>query len=768
MKLNDQELIAQIEAEEAVCIPLTGQLADERAEAMDRYRGVNLDPAPEGRSQVVDKSIADTVEWIVPSLCRIYLGGDEIGRFEPRNPQDEQSSEVETQAVNYYIQERNDFFSHVNSTFRDSLLCKNGYIVAYWNRREDVLIEPYYGLSDEELTILSQDPEVSIIEHTERPDPNFPVAPILDMGQMPTPMLHDVRVERKTAEEYPAIESVPPDEILVSRAHRWTSLLDCDFVQWRRRMTIGQARMEGFDVPDDTPGDNPIDQEWIARQRFEERSGEDDSGSSDITRRRITLKDCYFRIDLRDKGTPQLWRIVYVSGSDSLLMLEEADIIPFAAFSPIVFPHSHIGTSIWDLLQDIALVSQTLTRNMLDNIYLVNNGQKLVDPERTNVEDLLVSRPGGIVRTIGDPGSAVVPLVTPDATASILQSIEYMRTVQEGRTGVTRYSAGLDANTLNKTATGVQQIQASANQRIELIARTMASGFRDLFLIVHALLCKHSTKASQIKLNGKWVPIDPRSWVKRNSFTISVGLGTGTPEQQLAKLQMMAPAQQQFTQVGLAGPLEAYNFGKEMYKAAGYKNADKFLRPPQPTGQNPDGSPQFQMPPTPKDPLVQVQEIKSQSDIQKAQMDSQAKAQELQFNHQSGIQKFQAEQAIQQSNDQRQAQLDQQRFAFDQAEADRKHALEIAKMDREYAFKRWQVEFETAAKAQMQHVGAQQANGGDHLQAMHGMMQQMMQYLTAPREYVRDPKTGKVVGIKIGDKVQNVRRDESGRIAGLH
>src|SRR6185503_13510030 len=119
----------------------------------------------------------------------------------------------------------------------------------------------------------------------------------------------------------------------------------------------------------------------------------------------------------------------------------------------------------------------------------------------------------------GDPSTGIVPLVAPDVTQSVLGALEYMDSVKESRTGVTRYSAGLDANTLNKTATGVQSIQQAANQRIELIARTLAGGFKDLFLIVNALASKYCTKQLQIKLNGKWVPVDPREWKKRTDFS---------------------------------------------------------------------------------------------------------------------------------------------------------------------------------------------------------------------------------------------------------
>ena len=575
-------------------------------------------------------------------------------------------------------------------------------MVGYWQCKYDTMTETYYGQSDEELALLMQDPEVEVVEHTEYPDPlgaSMPVAPdAAQAGGMPAPMLHDVKVERKACEEYVAVESIPPEEMLVSRRHRWTSLADADFVQWRRRVTIGQLRAEGFDVPDDLPTDEDFNQERTTRERYADiRTFEDES--ADPSRRMVTFNDTYIRIDLRDKGTPQLWRVCYIGGTKRPVLKEEADIIPFAAFTPIIYPHSHIGMGVYDLINDIGIVKTTLQRQFLDSVYLQNNGEKVIDITRANIDDFLVSRPGGIKRVEGPPGDVYAPVVTPDVTGSVLGALEYMDAVKEARTGVTRYSAGLDANTLNKTATGVTAIQSAANQRIEMIARTLSGGFKDLFLIVHALALKHSTKPLQIKLNGQWTQVNPREWKRRTDFSISVGLGTGTPEQQIQKLMAMVPVMQASQAAGLVGPEETYNFAAEVWKAAGYRNPDRFIHHP-PVG--PDGKPQS--PPPQKPPEVMAAEVKAQADMQGKQMEMQAKGQETQA-------KFQMDMALQQSNDQRQSALDQQKAGLEREKMAHEFALKQAEMEREYAFKerellmnmefkRWEAELNASQRHQ--------------------------------------------------------------------
>jgi hypothetical protein len=674
MKLTDEQVIAALEAEEVQAQDaVSGELSQQRQDALARYKGDPLGNEVEGRSQVVDRSVMDTIEWIIPSLVRIYLGGDEIGKFEARGPEDEEAAKTETDVCNWYLETKNDIFSQINAVLRDALLLKNGYMVGQWVKKYDTMTETYTGLADEEVAILMQDKEVKVVEHTQYPDPSY--AQMGDMGGIP--MLHDVKVERNACEEYVGVESLPPDEVLVSKRHRWTSLMDCDFVEIvRRNVTIGQLRAEGFKIEDDEPGYDSASLESTTRDRFS--TGVDFTGfreeSIDPSRRLVTFRDAYMRMDMRGEGTPQLWRFCRVSGSSRLALKEEADIIPIAAFSPLVYPHSHIGTSVYDLIADISVIRTTLQRQLLDGIYLQNAGRVAVDVNRVNLDDLLVSRPGGIVRVDGAIGDSFMPVVTPDVSPGILGALEFMEGQKEGRTGVTRYSAGLDANSLNKTATGVQAIQAAANQRIELIARTLAGGFKDLFLIIHALACKHSTKPIQIKLKGKWVPVNPREWTRRTDFAISVGLGTGTPDQQLQKLLGLSTVFQQGMQMGLAGPQEAFNFGAEIWKAAGYRNPDRFMHEPQTDPQT--GQPT--MPPPPKDPLVQAEEVKGQVAMQTAQMKAQADGQ-----------KFQAQAAIDEKKLMADIALEREKLQADiQRESEKlrlQYEFEMAKLQMELA-----------------------------------------------------------------------------------
>src|SRR5439155_6892377 len=136
--------------------------------------------------------------------------------------------------------------------------------------------------------------------------------PMLPPQPPQPPMLHVVKLERTKADEFVGIESIPPEEMIVARRHRWTSLLDCDFVQWRRKTTIGQLRAEGFNVPDDAANFQDFAQESAERARFNEIERYSDE-TADPSRSTVQVKDTYMRIDLRGAGTPQLWRVCHIT-----------------------------------------------------------------------------------------------------------------------------------------------------------------------------------------------------------------------------------------------------------------------------------------------------------------------------------------------------------------------------------------------------------------------------------------------------------------------
>jgi hypothetical protein len=283
-------------------------------------------------------------------------------------------------------------------------------------------------------------------------------------------------------------------------------------------------------------------------------------------------------------------------------------------------PHRHIGRSYADLTMDIQLIKSTLIRGQLDNMYLANNGRYAIS-DRVNLDDMLTSRPGGIVRVEGDPGSGIMPLSHPPLPASSFTMVEYMDSMKEKRTGVTAYNQGLDANSLNKTATGVAQIMNASQQRIELVARTFAeTGVKELFKLVHRLVRTTLTKPDIVRMRNKWVEVDPREWEDRKDLSISVGLGAGNKDQQLTHLMSILQMQKEAIQIGITSPDKIYNALAKLTQNAGFKNPEEFWT-------NPANNP----PPQPQGPSIEEQAIQAQKEIDamKVQAENARKAAEL-------------------------------------------------------------------------------------------------------------------------------------------
>jgi hypothetical protein len=230
---------------------------------------------------------------------------------------------------------------------------------------------------------------------------------------------------------------------------------------------------------------------------------------------------------------------------------------------------------------DVQDIKTALVRSQLDNQYLANNGRTAIS-DKVNLEDLLTSRPGGVVRVQGLPGQEIMPLQHAPLSPTSFSMIEYFDSIKEKRTGITAYNQGMDADTLNKTASGISQIMSAAQQRIELVARTFAeTGVKELFMLVHRLIRTHFTKSDIVRLRNKWVEVDPRQWKTRTDMSIAVGLGTGNKDQQLMHLQTILMAQKEALQIGVATPKNIYNALAKLTMNAGFKNPEEFWTEPE-------------------------------------------------------------------------------------------------------------------------------------------------------------------------------------------
>jgi len=580
MKLSDSEIVARIEAEESKSYGVNdSQLSFERSEAINFYLGLPFGNEVEGRSQVVSYDVQDTIESALPQLLKVFVAGDKVVTFDPKGPEDQDAADQETDYVNHVVMEKNAGFNIFYVWFKDALLSKNGYVKVYTETEDEMEEVEYSGLTDAQLQMLASDDKTEVLEHTAYPDPSVDIAMLQQQAMMNNqdpmsimqPMLHDVKLKVTESKDSIKIKNVAPENIMVSVDTTGPSLNDSRFVQHRELMAVAEVA-EAFNLSESKVEGIMSD----IRSVFEQESNARDIYSEEFDRAvdedDALVKDTYIKIN------GERWR--YVVLGNEIIYKEKCEYVPFACITPMIMPHRHIGRSYSDLTQDIQMIKSTLLRGQLDNMYLANNGRYAIS-DRVNLDDMLTSRPGGIVRVSGEPGSAIMPLQHPPLPASTFSMVEYMDSMKEKRTGITAYNQGLDSNSLNKTASGVAQIMSAAQQRIELVARTFAeTGVKDLFQLVHRLVRTTLTKPDIIRLRNRWVEVDPREWKARKDMSISVGLGAGNKDQQLMHLTTILQMQKEAIQIGITSPEKIYNALAKLTQNAGFKNPEEFWTNP--------------------------------------------------------------------------------------------------------------------------------------------------------------------------------------------
>ena len=608
---------------------IDSETTEDRKTALEYYLRQPYGNEIEGRSSIVTGEVAEAIDGALPQLIRVFTTTEDIVYFEPRGQQDEESARQATDYCNWAFYRENDGMLILHNWFKDALLQKVGVVKSYWDEKTDVTKEEYKNLTEDELALLLSDQSLKVvkqeIEYTEMQDITGMIV------QIPS---YEVYVQRTEESGQVRIENVPPEEFLISKSAK--TIEEATFVAHRRLMPRSELIAMGYDkdIVDDLPTYNDLEFSPERIARFPNGEQPDQNTSLDFSMQTLEVYECYIRIDEDEDGIAELRRIVYV-GSE-ILEDEECDYIPFHSLCPIPIPHKFFGQSLADRTMDIQLQKSTITRQSLDNLYLTNNSRVGAVDGQVNMDDLLNATPGGVIR-MKNP-NALVPLTVQSTFGQAMPMLEYLDAVQAKRTGVSDAQAGLDPDVLsNVTATAVAAMMKSNSGKLELIARLFAeTGMKSLFKGLLHLLGKYQDKPKVVRMRGKYVTFDPRTWANEYDITINVGLGSGDREQKLAMLQMILAKQEQIIQqYGPSNPLVSIgqyrNTLAKFIESAGFKDANEFMNEITPEQNAALSQPQ---PPSP-DAQAQVAEMLAQVEREKTQAKSQIDAAKLDLEKQT-------------------------------------------------------------------------------------------------------------------------------------
>lgn len=575
-RLTDEELSKIISAEESQALDYHNGLREKRDNLMSAYHCLGYSQDDElrkqSRSTVVSSDVADVVEWMLPSLVRMFTQGKLVAHFDSDRSEYDDEAEQKTHLANYVFTKQHSATRILHDMFKDALLQYTGVVKVFWDDVEHVTETEYIGLSEQEFAALSQKEDIDLLEVEQFVD---------EAGQV----YFDVVKAKKTSKGKVACENIPPNEFVISVNAR--DFTDPTFIGHRSPKRRSELLQMGFNkkLVDSLSSENLDHLDRSASDFDFYRNGRiDDNPSSHGPNDLIYLGEYYIRVDVDGDGITELWRVFFAG--DRILDKEKVDQHPFCVCIPVPMPHSAIGSCPAEQVAPLQYRKSVLIRQMLDNIYNTNY-PRLIHSNAVDLDDLLTPRPGGAVSvdsSVADVAGHVHPIVLPTMIEPIMAAIEYTDAEREIRTGMTRYSQGLDGDSLNKTATGFKGIMDASQQRLGLIARLFAdTGVKRIFERIVYLLAKHQDSAMHIKVLGEPQEIDPSSWQDGSGCTINVGLGSGDRQEKIFNLNNILQVQERLSlsQSVLVDQKKMYNTLEKLIDEVGLKDANEYFNNPE-------------------------------------------------------------------------------------------------------------------------------------------------------------------------------------------
>lgn len=549
----------------------------ENEELLDRYYANPYGDEQPERSKVISNDVMDVIEADMPSLVRVFLGPGEILKFKPNTTSEEDTTEADskTKYVNWQIREQPWSFSVLHGFIKNALIEKTSVVKYFIEESTQVEEHQKTGLSDEELAVFQESlagEDVNSIEVVRE-----------EIDEEGAESSVTIRVEK--VRKMVKIAGVELEDFRMTK--NAVSKDTADLVGDVSLMTRGQLVAMGFsrdDVSRLQRVGNTQDNSRLPEIRDEDEGGPDEQQNNESwAGEEVRVEDLYPLIDYDGDGIQERRHIM--RSGDVILVNEVFNHVPYAVMSSILMPHKAIGLSRAEITAPTARVKTSILRGINDNIYAVNN-PRIAANTNVNMDDLLVMRPNGVVRTKdnSNPGANMFAVEVPYIGDRALQVIQYWDHARSQTTGTLMASQGLDADNLGKeTATRFEGIEQAAEAKIELIARVMAeTGFRQLFEGVAWLDSNFQDSEAEIQVLGTELAVNPADWKYEHQAQGLVGLGVGDDESKLRTMTAMWTLHQQLKADGspMTDEVKRFNILKTMANASGIADVSEVFNDP--------------------------------------------------------------------------------------------------------------------------------------------------------------------------------------------
>lgn len=592
-----------------------GRAKREKFYSLYRARGDEGKSDRPGRSTIPGSDVMNCIEWTMPDMMKAFAGNQKVISVIPRGSEDVKKAEKIEKLLNWQFMHQCQGFLTLQSWIKASFVYGIAHLKTGWEEQYDYKGFAQPKVMEPQFQQLMDDDSVETLSYagvTEIPMSGMAGGAAAEAYQQPNGMNYtmqpaalesmrvymDVQGERKIKTySGPKLEVVPPDDFLIDPEAK-----DVDtarFVIHRVKRTISYLRKlerdgvysnidkvvklseDGFDAESDN--DEATMRAQAAEDYAELNAEEQDGGDTQqVGRRRVEVYEWWGELDVEGDGRTEPYLVVMCR--DVIIRMERNPYAhgksPFVDLCPIMDIFRYEGIGYAELAGPHQEVKTAIVRQILDNVSFTNNQMWEVDENSGVDTDALINPfPGRVVFTNRLGG--VKPITPAQLDGSAYNLLEFCQGQLEQLTGVTRYNQGMDAKTLNKTATGISAIMNASNQRKELIARTIAeTGLRKLFQKMLQLDQQFVDQNIVVRLFNEPLEISPDDLA--GNFDVSVDIGSSVTDDNTQVQQLFTVLQQSpfLMQLGIMQPNNVFEVCKKILSLWGYKNSELFLSDP--------------------------------------------------------------------------------------------------------------------------------------------------------------------------------------------
>ncbi len=566
IKLTDDDILDILEPEIAAAKAIQEELSAKREDYYKAFRGDLYGNERTGWSQSISPVVWTNHQSRTSALLEIF--SDEF--FVLKSEDSDRAAKFQ-KLIRYQMFRKQDGNKRLYDFLYDAGIYQYAVFKVYHKEDYELEQEHYDRLTLEEMYQLAQDPQRQVTKYAEASDE------VSGEG-----WFENVKVARKVVNYAgPCFETLPPWSFGYSP--------DCKMTEWggidgrlvyhgpfkltlndiRKRERAGIYRKGTFDKVKELGGveTKPVDQVAVEYEVDDLSSTVVESttmgdGEDDLSKE-LSVKECYCKMDIDADGLLEPCMVVLIE--DKIVAQAEENPYkrpPFRIGGMLPEPHKIAGIAPPSKLENDQKVMTNLIRFVQDQAAMSTYRNVVTNDAR--MQQMLQNRkPFDVI--MGDPAK-IGEVPVQQADPFILKAIELLKGDVEESTGDTRYNQGTDAESLNKTATGISLISQASARRLRMAAKLLGNG--PITGVIRDFIFINQKWRSQdpIRLLGTDITVNPEDLNGEYDIEIDIGVSPAEKQQSANQLDLLVQfGTKAGLQLGIMTPLHILKAQKKKY-----------------------------------------------------------------------------------------------------------------------------------------------------------------------------------------------------------